>query len=51
MADVYLPENHSPEDLDLASRLALAMGRESLVVCWSLAGAGAYFDRALPDDA
>jgi len=49
MADVYLPETHAPEDLDLASRLALALGSEALVVCWSLAGG--YFDRAASDTA
>lgn len=49
MADVYLPENHSDEDLALASKLALALERESLVVCWSLAGG--YFLRAASDTA
>ena len=49
MADVYLPETHSPEDLELASRLALILGRETLVVCWSLAGS--YFQRAASDPA
>jgi hypothetical protein len=49
VADVYLPETHSPADLELAAMLALALGRESLVVCWSLAGD--YFDRAASDTA
>jgi hypothetical protein len=43
MADVYLPENHTPDDLALAAQIALALGRESLVVCWSLGGS--YFER------
>jgi hypothetical protein len=50
MADVYLPESHTPEDLELASRLALVLGREALVVCWSLADC-AYFERAASDTA
>jgi hypothetical protein len=49
MADVYLPETHTPTDLALASALALALGRETLVVCWSLAGD--YFDRTASDTA
>ena len=47
MADVYLPEDHSSEDLALAARLALVLARESLVVCWSLDGH--YFERTAPD--
>ena len=49
MADVYLPENHSSEDLALAASLAVALDREALIVCWSLAGE--YFDRAASDTA
>jgi hypothetical protein len=50
MADLYLPANHSPEDLDMAAQVVLALDRQSLVVCWSLARAD-YFDRTPPDDA
>jgi len=44
MPDVYLPEDHSQAELDVAAKLALTLRCESLIVCWT----GRRDERAAP---
>ena len=42
MSDVYLPADHSDEDLDMAATVARGMREGALFVTWSLDGR--YFE-------